>query len=126
MNDEFAGRDYEMSSPCQVCLQALAQKNSNILYLRSLKPLRIIKLFKVFKVINALKEELAIVLGLTTVKMAALFVYLVSSVHVCACLYWRVKIDSNDAAELQLFLVSRDVDPEASYHFLPFSQIAFS
>ena len=97
-----------------MCLKAQAQQNFSILYLRTLKPLRIIKLFKAFKVINALKEELAIVLGLTTVKMMALFVYLISSVHVCSCLYWRVKIDSNDAADLQLFLTSRNVDPEAS------------
>ena len=91
-----------------------ALKSSDLLLLRSLKPLRIIKLFKAFKIISALKEELAIVLGLTTVKMTVLFTYLVSSVHVCACGYWRVKIESSTAEDVQAFLTSRGVDPEVS------------
>ncbi len=62
----------------QVCLADASDKQSNLLILRSLKPLRLIKLLKAFKIISALKEELAIMLGLTTVKMIALFVYLVS------------------------------------------------
>jgi hypothetical protein len=100
-------------TPCQVCVEAAAVKNSNLLLLRSLKPLRIIKLFKAFKIINALKEELAIVLGLTTVKMAALFTYLISSVHVCACGYWRIKIESSTEEDVNAFLTTRGVDPSA-------------
>ena len=98
----------------QVCVSDRSVKSSDLLLLRSLKPLRIVKLFKAFKIISALKEELAIVLGLTTVKMVALFTYLISSVHVCACGYWRVKIESSTAEDVQAFLTSRGVDPEVS------------
>ena len=101
-----------------MCVESASAQKSNLLLLRSLKPLRIIKLFKAFKIISALKEELAIVLGLTTVKMIALFTYLISSVHVCACGYWRVKIESNTPEELQQFLVTRGVDSEASLTIL--------
>jgi hypothetical protein len=38
-----------------------------------MKPLRIVKLFKGIKMVRALKEELAMMLGLTTVKMIVLF-----------------------------------------------------
>ena len=103
----------------QVCKEASAAKQSDLLLLRSLKPLRIVKLFKAFKIISALKEELAIMLGLTTVKMIALFTYLISSVHVCACGYWRVKIESNTAEDLRTYLASRSVDPEASPYRAP-------
>jgi hypothetical protein len=81
--------------------------------LRALKPLRIIKLLKAFKIVSVLKEELAIVLGLNTVKILALFGYLISSVHVCACGYWRAKLESNTPEELDMFLQSRGADPQA-------------
>jgi hypothetical protein len=81
--------------------------------LRSLKPLRIIKLLKAFKIVSVLKEELAIVLGLNTVKMMALFGYLISSVHVCACGYWRAKLESNTQDEINAFLHARGADPQA-------------
>ncbi len=81
-----------------------------------MKPLRIVKLFKAFKIVRLLKEELAIVLGLTTVKMLALFGYLISSVHVCSCGFWRAKLDSNTPEQLDEFLQSRFADPQASPH----------
>jgi hypothetical protein len=84
-----------------------------LLVLRSLKPLRIIKLLKAFKIVSVLKEELAIVIGLNTVKMLALFGYLISSVHVCACGFWRAKLESNTQEQLEDFLRSRDADPQA-------------
>jgi hypothetical protein len=63
--------------------------------------------------VRLLKEELAILLGLTTVKMLALFGYLISSVHVCSCGFWRAKLDSNTPEELEEFLLSRFADPQA-------------
>jgi hypothetical protein len=91
----------------------MAEPKTDQLYLlRSLKPLRIIKLLKAFKVVGVLKEELASVLGLTTVKMLALFGYLISSVHVCACGYWRAKLESNTPEQLEEFMQSRQADPE--------------
>jgi hypothetical protein len=63
--------------------------------------------------VRLLKEELAILLGLTTVKMLALFGYLVSSVHVCSCGFWRAKLDSNTPEQLEEFLLSRFADPQA-------------
>jgi hypothetical protein len=39
--------------------------------------------------------------------------YLMSSVHFCACGYWRVKIESNTREQLDNFLASRDADPQA-------------
>jgi hypothetical protein len=74
--------------------------------------LRIIKLLKAFKVIGVLKEELASVIGLITVKVLALFGYLVSSVHVCACGFWRTKLESNTPEQLEEFLISRQADPQ--------------
>ena len=81
--------------------------------LRALKPLRIIKLLKAFKIVSVLKEELAIALGLNTVKMLALFGYLISSVHVCACGFWRAKLESNTQEQLEDFLQSRNADLQA-------------
>ena len=81
--------------------------------IRALKPLRIVKLLKAFKIVRLLKEELANMLGLTTVKMLALFGYLISSVHVCACGFWRAKLDSNTPEQLEDFMLSRSADPQA-------------
>jgi hypothetical protein len=81
--------------------------------LRALKPLRIIKLLKAFKIVSVLKEELAILLGLNTVKMLALFGYLISSVHVCACGFWRAKLESNTQEQLEDFLQLRGADLQA-------------
>jgi hypothetical protein len=63
--------------------------------------------------VSVLKEELAVVLGLNTVKMLALFGYLISSVHVCACGFWRAKLESNTQQQLEDFLQSRGADPQA-------------
>jgi hypothetical protein len=41
-----------------------------------------------------------------------LFGYLMSSVHVCACGYWRVKLESATKEEITDFLVSRQGNPE--------------
>ncbi len=41
-----------------------------------------------------------------------LFGYLLSSVHVCACGYWRVKLESATKEEITDFLVSRQGSPE--------------
>jgi hypothetical protein len=38
--------------------------------------------------------------------------YLMSSVHFCACGYWRVKLESNTRDQLDAFLASRNADPE--------------
>ena len=46
----------------------------------------------------------------------ALFGYLISSVHVCACGYWRVKLESATKEEILEFLVSRQGDPEVAIH----------
>jgi hypothetical protein len=35
-----------------------------------------------------------------------------SSVHFCACGYWRVKLESNSREQLDSFLTSREADPE--------------
>jgi hypothetical protein len=80
--------------------------------MRILKPLRVVKLFKAIKLIGVLKEELAIVLGLTLVKVMVLFGYLASSVHFCACGYWRAKLESNTKEEIADFLGTRHADPE--------------
>ena len=99
----------------QVCSQS-GPSGSNpqqLRLLRALKPLRIIKLLKAFKIVSVLKEELAIVLGLNTVKMLALFGYLISSVHVCACGFWRAKLESNTQEQLEDFLLAREADPQA-------------
>jgi hypothetical protein len=80
--------------------------------MRILKPLRVVKLFKAVKLIGALKEELAILLGLTPVKLVVLFGYLVSSVHFCACGYWRVKLEASTKEEVADFLGVRRADSE--------------
>ncbi len=45
-----------------------------------------------------------------------LFGYLMSSVHVCACGYWRVKLESATKEEIAEFLVSRQGGPEVPPH----------
>ncbi len=87
-------------------------ENSNIRLMRILKPLRVVKLFKAIKLIGMLKEELAIVLGLTLVKVMVLFGYLASSVHFCACGYWRMKLESNTEEEIADFLGTRRANSE--------------
>jgi hypothetical protein len=47
--------------------------------------------------------------------MLALFGYLISSVHVCACGYWRAKLESNTPEELEEFLLSRHADPQVKH-----------
>jgi hypothetical protein len=103
----------------QICVvRKPSEPKTDQLYLvRSLKPLRIIKLLKAFKIIGVLKEELASVIGLTTVKMLALFGYLVSSVHVCACGFWRAKLESNTPEQLEEFLLIRHADPEVRHTY---------
>ena len=85
---------------------------SNLLLLRTLKPLRIVKLFKALKLLRLLKEELAIALGITFVKSIVLFAYLLYSVHFCSCGYWRVKLETNTDEEIATFLESRKADPQ--------------
>ena len=87
--------------------------------MRILKPLRVVKLFKAVKLIGALKEELAILLGLTPVKLVVLFGYLVSSVHFCACGYWRTKLESSTREELADFLGTRRADAEVPRRAAP-------
>ncbi len=89
---------------------------TNLRLLRALKPLRIIKLFKAFKLLRALKEELAIVFGLTFVKTIVLFAYLIYSVHFCSCGYWRVKVETNHVDEIASFLEARGANVQVPFH----------
>jgi len=88
--------------------------NSNNRVLRIIKTLRMLKILRLLravKVVQVVEDYAVVFFGSALFKILRLWILALFAIHLFCCLFYRVKVSSNEPDTVEAFFLSRNADP---------------